>query len=94
MRRDQGLWMIPPQRMKGTVMMKLNGDPHVIPLSRQRSGFRPEVIERQLAHKEKDKIRRAYNHATYLDERRQLMQWWSDFLDQCAAGQDGIPNKN
>lgn len=50
----------------------------------ERSGARPEVIERQLAHKERNLIRRAYNHAEYLDERRQLMQWWSDYLDQCA----------
>lgn len=51
----------------------------------ERSGARPEVIERQLAHKERNMVRRAYNHAEYLDERRQLMQWWSDYLDGCAA---------
>lgn len=49
------------------------------------SGARPEVIERQLAHKERNMVRRAYNHAEYLDERRQLMQWWSDYLDGCEA---------
>ena len=41
----------------------------------ERSGYRPEVIERQLAHKDRNKIRRAYNHANYLDKRRQLIQW-------------------
>ena len=51
----------------------------------ERSGARPEVIERQLAHKERNMVRRAYNHAEYLDDRRQLMQWWSDYLDGCAA---------
>jgi integrase len=51
----------------------------------ERSGARPEVIERQLAHKERNLVRRAYNHAEYLDDRRQLMQWWSDYLDGCAA---------
>ncbi|MFY3681778.1 tyrosine-type recombinase/integrase [Achromobacter xylosoxidans] len=51
----------------------------------ERSGTRPEVIERQLAHKERNMVRRAYNHAEYLDERRQLMQWWSDYLDRCVA---------
>lgn len=50
----------------------------------ERSGGRAEVIERQLAHKERNMVRRAYNHAEYLDERRQLMQWWSDYLDSCA----------
>src|SRR5690606_41114732 len=57
----------------------------------ERSGFRPEVIERQLAHKDKDKIRRAYNHADYLDERRQLMQWWSDYLDARLAEARAVP---
>jgi integrase len=44
-------------------------------------GFRPDVIERQLAHGERDKVRAAYNHAQYLPERRKMMQWWADFLD-------------
>lgn len=48
-------------------------------------GFRPDVIERQLAHGERNKVRAAYNHAQYLPERREMMQWWADFLDQLAA---------
>ena len=44
-------------------------------------GFKHDVIERQLAHGERDKIRAAYNHAQYLPERRQMMQWWADYLD-------------
>lgn len=44
-------------------------------------GFRSDVIERQLAHGERDKVRAAYNHAQYLSERRDMMQWWGDFLD-------------
>lgn len=44
-------------------------------------GFQPDVIERQLAHAEKNSIRAAYNHAEYLPQRRELMQWWADFLD-------------
>lgn len=44
-------------------------------------GFRSDVIERQLAHGERDKVRAAYNHAQYLAERREMMQWWADFLD-------------
>jgi integrase len=42
--------------------------------------FRNDVIERQLAHAERNKVRAAYNHAEYLPERRQLMQAWADFL--------------
>jgi integrase len=49
------------------------------------NGFPPDVIERQLAHGERDKVRAAYNHAQYLPERRQMMQWWADYLDEMAA---------
>ncbi len=43
--------------------------------------FRADVIERQLAHCERDTVRAAYNHAQYLPERRKMMQWWADYLD-------------
>ena len=45
------------------------------------NGFTPDVIERQLAHAERNAVRAAYNHAEYLPERRKMMQWWSDYLD-------------
>lgn len=44
-------------------------------------GFRPDVIERQLAHVERNKVRAAYHRAEYLPERRKMMQHWADFLD-------------
>jgi integrase len=47
--------------------------------------FRSDVIERQLAHGERNRVRAAYNHAQYLIERRQMMQWWADYLDEVAA---------
>ena len=43
-------------------------------------GWSPDVIERQLAHAEKNQVRAAYNHAEYLDERRRMMQAWADYL--------------
>lgn len=43
-------------------------------------GFRHDVIERQLAHSERNQIRASYNHADYLVERRKMMQAWGDFL--------------
>jgi integrase len=49
------------------------------------NGFAPDVIERQLAHAERNKVRAAYNRAQYLPERRKMMQWWADYLDQVAA---------
>ena len=44
-------------------------------------GWPPDVIERQLAHEERNKVRAAYNHAQHLPERRQMMQDWADYLD-------------
>jgi integrase len=44
-------------------------------------GYRPDVIEACLAHKEADAVRAAYNRAEYMEERRALMQGWADYLD-------------
>lgn len=44
-------------------------------------GMHADVIERQLAHAERNGVKAAYNHAQYLKERKILMQWWSDYLD-------------
>ena len=49
-------------------------------------GFRPVVIERQLAHQERDKTRASYNQAEYLKERRAMMQQWADYLDGLING--------
>jgi len=43
--------------------------------------FRSDVIEKQLAHQEGNKVRGAYNHAEYLEERTAMMQWYGDYLD-------------
>ena len=48
--------------------------------------FRGEVIEALLAHKDPNEIRRAYNRATYEDEKREVMQWWSGFLEGVRNG--------
>ncbi len=47
--------------------------------------FRSDVIEKQLAHQENNKIRDAYNHAEYLEERTEMMQWYADHLDTLAS---------
>jgi integrase len=47
--------------------------------------FDPDVIERQLAHKERNKVRAAYHRAEYLPERREMMQRWADYVDQLSA---------
>ncbi len=49
-------------------------------------GWSSDVIERQLAHTERNKVRGAYNHAEHLPERRKMMQSWADFLDGLRTG--------
>lgn len=53
-------------------------------------GWASDVIERQLAHAERNKVRAAYNRAQYLTERREMMQAWADYLDGLRAGADVV----
>lgn len=50
-------------------------------------GHKSELIELSLAHVDKNQIRAAYNRAEHLCERREMMQWWSDYLDVAMQGQ-------
>jgi len=54
-------------------------------------GFPPDVIELQLAHTERNKVRAAYNKAQRLPERRKMMQAWADYLDGLRAGGNVVP---
>ena len=49
-------------------------------------GFDPDVIEAALAHVDSNSVRRAYNRADYLERRKPLMNWWSNFIVQAAKG--------
>ena len=51
------------------------------------NGWKSDLIEKQLSHIEKNTVRAAYNHASYLSERKEMMQGWSDYLD-------GLKNQN
>jgi len=51
------------------------------------AGFNFFHIEAQLAHVSKNQVASAYNHAKYLDQRAQMMQWWGDYLDKARGGQ-------
>jgi hypothetical protein len=53
-------------------------------------GFAHHLIELQLAHQERDQVAAAYNHATYLAERRAMMNSWADHLDRLRKGVDAI----
>lgn len=46
--------------------------------------FNPDVIEAALAHVDKNEVRRAYNRADYLEKRRKLMHWWSEYIEAAA----------
>lgn len=49
------------------------------------AGWSPEVIERQLAHVERNQVRAAYNRSTYVQDRVKLMQWWANRLDAARS---------
>lgn len=55
------------------------------------AGWNGDVIERQLAHIERNKVRAAYHRSTYTAERVRLMQWWADLLDQRRTGGNVVP---
>ena len=57
------------------------------------AGYRADVIERQLAHKEPNKVRAAYNRTEYLPERRTMMRQWADMVDAYAKGAAVVPIK-
>lgn len=56
-------------------------------------GWESDIIERQLAHGERNKVKAAYNRAQYLRERRKMMQAWADMLDAWASGAKVIPGR-
>lgn len=52
--------------------------------------YRPDVVEVSLAHQEPDRVRKAYNHAVYVEQRLGLMQAWGDFVTTAkVAGHNG-----
>lgn len=53
-------------------------------------GWPSDIIERQLAHAEPNKIKAAYNRAEHLPERRKMMQAWADYLDGLKQGADVV----
>jgi len=52
--------------------------------------YRPDVIERQLAHKERNAVRNAYNRAEYLPERVTMMQDWANLIDSMAKNDSNV----
>ena len=80
----------------GTVEGKSKAGPHGFRATASsilnETGFNPDAIERQLAHMESNSVRAAYTyHARYMDERRRMMQWWADYLDEMRVTGKVIP---
>ncbi|QGV91974.1 tyrosine-type recombinase/integrase [Klebsiella pneumoniae] len=44
------------------------------------AGLNPDVIEAALAHSDRNEVRKAYNRTTYLSQRKDLMNWWGNFI--------------
>lgn len=55
------------------------------------AGFHPDLIERQLAHAERNQSRASYNRAEYLAERRDMLQQWADMIDAQKEGARVVP---
>ena len=60
-------------------------------IAAERLGVAPEVIEAQLAHRVPDALGRAYNRTLFLEQRRELMTKWADYLDTLRDGARVIP---
>lgn len=61
---------------------------HMASTQLHEQGFKSDVIERQLSHGERNKVKAVYNHAEYLDERRNMMNKWSNYLDSLRGQND------
>lgn len=57
-------------------------------------GFDPDVIEAALAHTGKNEVRNAYNRTDYLNRRKPIMAWWSQYIDKAAFGNMALTGKN
>jgi integrase len=53
-------------------------------------GYSRDVVDRQLAHAERNQVTAAYVHAEYLQERRQMMQRWADHVEAACTGADEV----
>jgi integrase len=53
-------------------------------------GYRPDIIEHQLAHVVRDPNGRAYNRTTHLEHRREMLQRWADYLDEIKTSNGTI----
>lgn len=72
-----------------------HGFRHLLSTELNGRGYNKDWIERQLAHGDSDEIRGTYNHAAYVEQRREMMQAWADSIDALCTGANvvGIKRK-
>lgn len=70
-----------------------HGFRHLLSTELNGRGYNKDWIERQLAHGDSDEIRGTYNHAAYVEQRREMMQAWADSIDAQCAGANVVSIK-
>ncbi|WP_233978935.1 tyrosine-type recombinase/integrase [Pectobacterium versatile] len=65
-----------------------HGFRHTMSTVLHEQGYNTAWIETQLAHVDKNAIRGTYNHAQYLDGRREMLQWYADYMDSLENGRN------
>ncbi|MDE9436420.1 tyrosine-type recombinase/integrase [Xenorhabdus bovienii] len=70
-----------------------HGFRHTMSTILHEQGYPSEWIETQLAHVDKNSIRGTYNHAQYLDGRREMLQWYADYMETLERGENVIHGK-
>ena len=79
--RRSDAWALTARPLSGTASERRHGT-----ILDEVLGFRPDIIEHQLAHAVKDPNGRAYNRTAFLPQRREMMQTWFDYLDGLRSG--------
>ncbi|MEB7898764.1 tyrosine-type recombinase/integrase [Raoultella ornithinolytica] len=67
-----------------------HGFRHTMSTILHEQGYNTAWIETQLAHVDKNSIRGTYNHAQYLDGRREMLQWYADYLQALENGENVV----
>ncbi|CAQ84820.1 MULTISPECIES: tyrosine-type recombinase/integrase [Photorhabdus] len=70
-----------------------HGFRHTMSTILHEQNYPSEWIETQLAHVDKNSIRGTYNHAQYLDGRREMLQWYADYMDALERGENVVHGK-
>lgn len=71
-----------------------HGFRHTMSTILHEKGFNTLWIDTQIAHVDKNSIRRTYNHAQYLEGRREMLQWYADHIDSLAGLQEASQRKD